>query len=383
MIKRSLVNNGDYIRSAVELLVVFSFFNDNLIVDVFKSSFLLKGAIGLFIITFWKELFIAARSNYGKRILLFVAILCLTIIYNINDYTIGSIFGSLSLIVAIISITLVFYKISSVKTLTFIWFSVLISIIYSIFKDPLSEYTFRRGGGTGDPNEFASHVIVFLLIGLGLYSLRKYKSVLVITIPFFVIGILNAGSVSSLIVSSIIIAIITGVTIKKNPKSIFLVFVSIITIGFSYNYILTIEDVQNVVDRASSNEGNADARFKAWNAAVGMFEHNPILGTGVGNFVKRASEYSHTRLEEGGETAHNMFLLMIGEGGAIAGLLFIYLLYKSINKNDVFSSGNPTYFYIFLSFLGLTLMGMTLSMTYDKYFWLLFAIQNKSVASLK
>ncbi|MEW6997256.1 O-antigen ligase family protein [Colwelliaceae bacterium BS250] len=77
------------------------------------------------------------------------------------------------------------------------------------------------------------------------------------------------------------------------------------------------------------NESSADGRIVAWYQAIKMFKSSPLLGVGKSNF-----DHHHVR------TAHNSFLLIIAELGAIGYMLWFFtlaltmwMLYKAFNLN--------------------------------------------------
>lgn len=372
-------NGFENYKSIIELIVVFSFINDKLIVDISGSDVVTKGLFALFILSFLKEIYQSCKTFYGKKIIVFGLLLLFTILGNYQNYESSQLIKSLFILISIVTISLVFYQRVSINTLYFIWFSVIVSIICSVNNDPLHEYTFRKTGGTEDPNEFASHIIVFGLFSILLYSINRSRIILLGMFPLFIVGILNAGSVTSLIVILIVTSSLIYHSLRKSSKTILLLLCGVIIIGIFSQYIGTLEEIQNVTERASNNESNADSRIEAWHAALEMFQDNPLYGVGLGNYSKEITKYSLIQLEEGaGNTAHNILILLMGEGGLFVSLVFIYLLVTSFNKDIFFATTNSWHFYLFLAFLSVLLMGMTLSMTYEKYFWLLFAIQNKS-----
>lgn len=75
----------------------------------------------------------------------------------------------------------------------------------------------------------------------------------------------------------------------------------------------------------------SDNRRPIWNTAVSMFEHNSVLGVGVGNFQFFYSKYSHTNKTY--LDAHNFVLTNLSEMGIIfTSVLVVYLGYIFISS---------------------------------------------------
>lgn len=73
---------------------------------------------------------------------------------------------------------------------------------------------------------------------------------------------------------------------------------------------------------------SAMARVYLRKAAIAMFMHNPLVGIGVGNFSDFARNYGAITYH----TAHNMYLLVLGELGALGILVFMYIWLRSLKE---------------------------------------------------
>ncbi|MEJ5250295.1 MAG: O-antigen ligase family protein [Armatimonadota bacterium] len=72
---------------------------------------------------------------------------------------------------------------------------------------------------------------------------------------------------------------------------------------------------------------SAMARVYLRQAALNMFKHNPLVGVGIGNFDDFQSRYGGTI---GSRTAHNMYLLVLGELGALGLFVFLNIWLRSL-----------------------------------------------------
>ncbi len=73
---------------------------------------------------------------------------------------------------------------------------------------------------------------------------------------------------------------------------------------------------------------SAMARVYLRKAAIAMFLHNPLVGIGVGNFNDFARDYGAITFH----TAHNMYLLVLGELGALGIAVFLYIWLRALKE---------------------------------------------------
>lgn len=118
--------------------------------------------------------------------------------------------------------------------------------------------------------------------------------------------------------------IIAVVRYRKLLLSIPILLIGVVTLPITRNRFLSILDPSNITD---------GTRVKIWKTALKMFEENPILGVGNGNFIHRYDEYvtKYEYLYAGRTlfTTHNSYLKMFAELGVIGGVLFV-LIYTSL-----------------------------------------------------
>jgi len=354
-------------------IFTFSLFNDKLVADTF-GIYALKSLFFIFL------LFLSINiTKYIKKttlninyILFYFFIFLWVIVILINTILLSDmdIINNLMKVIAIFSIVIFYSQYNLKKILYMIWFSMLVSVVDCHFSDTISQWTFRRSGGTEDPNEFASQLLMTLFISFYLYKQNHNKIFIFFTISALIYGLLMAGSKSSFL--SLGFIIIYG--LLKFYKQLFnfkyiILILSLIFISFQLE---NIELVQDILIRAQSN-GTADARFRLWESGYAMIQNHPILGIGMGNFIEDSITYSVEYLALGAQTAHNMYILWFSENGLIVFMLlliFIFILLKK-NYNSILTSDN---FYLQLALLSSLLMGMTISMSYEKYLWLIIAI---------
>jgi O-antigen ligase len=358
-------------------LLVFSFFNDNYIVDTF-GPYTLKFLLVAFSLLYLKRIWINSQTMpLLSDKLFFIFFLSLNAIF-----LIGSLFDQPDnlvtnglLLFSILIIVIYFRHYPMSKLLYFIWASMMISVVICYFNDSISEWTFRKTGGTADPNEFAAQLLVFLFASFYLYSINKSRVFLGISLLFFLYGLFYAGSMSSFLVLGIIAAFYAisqfRIIIKNllNYKG-FIFAVAFLSI-FAWVDFAKIEAVSNMLGRTEQT-GTANTRLNSWIAGFHMIEENPILGVGVNNYAENTRKYSEVYLNDDAIAPHNLFVKIAAESGVIVFVLLIVFLGILFLKNfkSIFHS---TYLPIWLMAFSVTLMGLSLGITFSKYFWLVIA----------
>jgi O-antigen ligase len=353
---------------------IFSFFNDNFLVEKINNN-LLKILFILFLITNIKNIFknLSKMTLFQDKIFfsfitLLLSLFLLQNILNTSDEITKYIF----IFISFISIIIFFNIYNLERTLYFIWVSIFASVIICFFNEPISEFTFRTTGGTGDPNEFAAHLLVYFCISIYLFNKNRYKVFIFISIISFIYGILMAGSKSAFLVLMILLFISFVIKIKYflNIKNIFLIsslfFILISTVDFN-----KIQMINNIIERSKST-GTAEERYKSWAAGKKMIESNPILGIGFGEYTNNTVKYSDSFVSTSSTAPHNLYIKLVAENGIPIFILFLFFIFVIIK--NIFYYSNTNYLWIYMSLLSLLLMGITIGITYEKYFILIIAI---------
>lgn len=73
---------------------------------------------------------------------------------------------------------------------------------------------------------------------------------------------------------------------------------------------------------------SAMARVYLRKAAFAMVAHNPLVGIGIGNFKDFATSYGAISYH----TAHNMYLLVLGELGTLGIIVFLYIWLRALKE---------------------------------------------------
>lgn len=322
-------------------------------------------------------------SNIHKYFyLLIFNIFFITLINTIQEnYSSKFLIDNTILLIAIL-IIFTFYSQSSLrKTLSFIWISISISVIICYFNEPISEWTFRTTGGTGDPNEFATHLLIYFFLSIYLYKTHLNKIYIIIGIPFFFYGILMASSKSSFLTFAVLLILFSISKVKNilNYK-IFILF-AIIIFGISFLDLSKFELILNALSRFDSNN-TASHRLDSWLAGFNIIQNNLLSGIGMEEYANNIMRYSNIYLDPGSRAPHNVYLAIFAENGIIIFLLFLFFIFI-LFKNNFLYLFKSKLIYIQFIYLSVFLMAFTLGIQYDKYTWLILAIYANILLSVK
>lgn len=360
-------------RNIIIFLFIFSIFNDNFLVEKINQD-ILKFIFIMFVLTnfdtilrnFRKMTLFQDRIFFSYITLLFLVFLLQNILNTSDDIT-----KHFLVFFSFVSIIIFFSIYNLKKVLYFTWMSISISVIICFFNEPISEYTFRTTGGTGDPNEFAAHLLIYISISLYLFNINKNKIFVSVSMILFIYGIFMAGSKSAFLGLFTLIFLIF--LFKKryfiNIKSIILIFSLLFIIVSSIDFT-KIQMLNNIIERSKSSN-TAEERYKSWKAGVKMVENNPMIGVGFGDYSKYTQTYYDGFITKSSTAPHNLYVQIVAESGIPIFIYFIFFMILLIKY--LFYYYHTNYLWIYISLLSLLIMGMTIGVTYEKYFILTIA----------
>ena len=365
-----------FLNDMLVFVFIFSFFNDGFVTDNFGDKSL-KVLFALFTIANMPKMFNDLKKmtlNHDKYFFLFITTLfvvfLLQIILGEQTDLIISFFKFMS--TAIVIVFFSHYPLT--KILYFIWASMMFSIVICYFNDPVSPWTFRTTGGTGDVNEFAAQLLAFMFASVYLFKKNQSKIFIISTILFFIFGLFNAGSKSAFLVLVVVLLFTSMKFLIYNYKSIFnykFVFILfLLLLSASQINFTKVKAVQNMLERTKKTK-SVDTRLASWVAGGHMIVAHPLIGIGIGEFANNTNKYSDVYVAH--PAPHNLYMQLLAETGFIAFIMYLMLIYvllshrfRSVIKNDEI--------WIFFAFVSLLLMGLTIGIGFDKYFLLFIAI---------
>jgi O-antigen ligase len=124
-----------------------------------------------------------------------------------------------------------------------------------------------------------------------------------------------------------------------------------------------------------------ESRLNIYIVGLQMVKDNPILGVGLGNFPVRFEDYisqvsSSLRNWHGvepGRDPHNVYLSVQAELGIIGTILFL-AFFRSIFRNLWVYRNRPEGFIGLVLFIFIVVAGSTVTIQYNKYFWLVLSL---------
>jgi O-antigen ligase len=132
------------------------------------------------------------------------------------------------------------------------------------------------------------------------------------------------------------------------------------------------------------HESTADLRLEVWAIGMRMFQSNPVLGVGPGNFLWAVGDYqSEAQVEKYGRSlggsivAHSLFVELLAELGAVGTGLFLVLLWytvKDLRQARKVEQLRPYCDALLGSIIACLVNGMFLSLLYFSYIWLFMAL---------
>ncbi len=261
-----------------------------------------------------------------------------------------------------------------------------------IVKGVRSVETFtRRGGLWGDPNEFAS--ILLVLMPLSLLQFLRSKSFFMKIFTFGLFACLLFGffrtysrggflGFAILLILSIFKFDLLKRGTNKTRIIIYLVIVVIVAVVIfsmvSQTFIARIETLKSLDSSMHSQKGEAIyARYQAYKSALGLFLDHPILGVGIRNF------YLYNPVG----VVHNTYLEVLtctGLIGFIPFMTIVYLTWRELREVQSFwrlrDRGNSlNYQYavaLELGFIAYLVTILFLSLDIAKMTWLLITLSS-------
>ena len=222
------------------------------------------------------------------------------------------------------------------------------------------------------PNTFGGFLSIFLL---WLFSFLQRKKSYLISFLFGTIALVFTLSYLSWLV--FILGLVSHLFIQKRPKSILKKKYTLILITTLVCFLATL--LPTMLSANKFESPSIHRRIGLAKSSISVFKENPLFGIGFNNISAVKDKYNFESSDvRFTQPVHNIFLLLLSEGGIASLSLFILFLFF-VGKKLL----NSSYFHLFLiSFLQIILLG-----SFDHYlvtshqtlllFWLViaFAIQ--------
>jgi O-antigen ligase len=247
----------------------------------------------------------------------------------------------------------------------------------------------RLAGGIGDPDTEAALLAAALMLDVGLIATLRSgsaaRSLAVIGALIMVAGLLDTGSRGGFVALAavLIAAVLFGGRWRGRAAGLMLI-VAVVVPVYLFAFA-TSAAVQHL--GSSSSTGRTDL----WKVGVKMWEANPIVGVGSGNFETASIHYVQqagpiTRADlivDTPHVAHNTYLEILDELGVPGFLMFLVIVIASLaaamRAARVFERRGDTAFELMARALALALIALLtadffISNEYEHLLWLLLAL---------
>lgn len=268
------------------------------------------------------------------------------------------------------------------RALNSIFVSTLITfiIVYILGLSVRDDGSLRVSGGIGDPNEFASFILV--LIPLSLYSVMNSSGFLRISYLACLISFLlllvytgSRGGILGFLGMSGIFIYYYG---YKRAKQILFLILIIAMISYFFvpeNYwARTSTIISHEEEKSNREDESITVRLENYQAALKMFLDYPLTGVGLRNFMFRSREYGAT----GKAVVHNTYLEVLTGGGLLSFIPFSLIFMNSWRKLRLRKNYDKNIRDLLIclkaSFVSILITSFFLSAENKKILWFLFAL---------
>jgi O-antigen ligase len=267
------------------------------------------------------------------------------------------------------------------KALNYLFFSTLIlfAIVQTIGLSVRGDYSLRVSGGIGDPNEFASYLLV--LMPLSLYMAMSSSGVWrfsywICLVSFLVLTVLTAsrGGVLGFLG---IMAVVIYYYSKERLKQLFFLILILLAIAYfniPENFWFRVSMITNPEIESSVGESSIKIRLENYQAALKMFLDFPFAGVGLNNFQLNCRNYGASKEI----VVHNTYLEILTGGGLITFIPFSIILVNCWRKLKVNKTYNRNIRDLFIclkaSFVSILITSFFISGDHKKILWFLLAL---------
>ncbi|MBS4012815.1 MAG: O-antigen ligase family protein [Bacteroidetes bacterium] len=264
------------------------------------------------------------------------------------------------------------------RALNVIFVSTLLSfmIVFALGLSVRGDGSVRISSGIGDPNEFASYILV--LIPLALYSALNSSGILRISywgcLISFLLLLVYTGSRGGIL--GFLGAIWILVYYYKGKMGrIFFLILSVATISFFLvpeDFWTRASTIMHSLEGKIEDE-SIEVRLESYQAALKMFLDYPLAGVGLRNFQFLSSEYGAIKM-----VVHNSYLEVLTGGGLLAFIPFSLILINSWRKLRLRKNYDKNIRDLVIclkaSFVSILITSSFISAENKKILWFLFAL---------
>jgi O-antigen ligase len=198
------------------------------------------------------------------------------------------------------------------------------------------DYGRRASGFYICPNHLAGALEVIGIFGISLVCWSRFPKWSKLLIGYAAavcyFGVLLTGSrggYASATVSLLVFATLSLVTLRRAGARLFFsigaagVVAAILAGALAF---LVVKNNDYLANRTQNALDTAPIRLDLWHAALEEWKAAPLLGTGAGTYLYYGRMFRTPRMQQDPIYAHNDYLHLLGEYGAVAGVLLVLFL---------------------------------------------------------
>ena len=230
-------------------------------------------------------------------------------------------------------------------------------------------------------------LLVFPLLFKNIFNKFWKKLLFWTSVPFSVHAIFLTGSRGGLLG---IVAILLISLLFSKRKFIMILLLPFFLFFYQWQAGSIMKERSDTITEYK-HEGSAEQRLKAWKGGLRMIMKYPFTGVGLASFITALPDFYPTSPR----VAHNTFIQFTAESGVFAGLFYILIVITFFNnfrfiRNNVTKLKLPETHTIsilnlstFISFSGLIVCGLFLSLNFYEIFFFLSLLNNNMYVYVK
>ncbi len=207
----------------------------------------------------------------------------------------------------------------------------------------------RAYGTFGQPNPFAGYLNLTLpiLVGIALFApgrwLRVWVALAAAAVAVVMVTTLSRGAWLGFAVALLVMGIVASqrvavwiwLSLLAGSMVILAAVFGVIPFGVSGRVLAAFGLSGVSLDSVTSENFSAVQRLAFWQAGLNMFQNNPVLGVGIGNYISSYPQYAAQGWETVLGHAHDYYLNAAAETGLVglaAYLLLVVAAFREVGR---------------------------------------------------
>lgn len=225
---------------------------------------------------------------------------------------------------------------------------------------------FRATGTFEDPNAFATYLIMSIPLALLARHVAGKRLLSWHQVPILA-GIIASFSRGALVGLAAVLVVLCFFAFR-DPALRALRIVALLAVGVAAVFVLD-GAASTVFEGSRGVSFGEDVRFRLWAAAVDVWLHAPLMGVGLGQFIVSSEDLLGSA---GGVLAHNTYLSILAEGGAVGTVLYLAIPIAAVAA--LLRRADTVARLLLASGVGVAVMAVSLNLQNFRPIWLFLAL---------